>query len=51
MILISKVNNFVYLKNKYYFIMVYFLQGIFLPQTHKTRSGYSLNHDVLMSGS
>jgi hypothetical protein len=29
--------------------MVYF-QGIFLPQTHKTRSGYYLNHDNLMSG-
>jgi hypothetical protein len=30
--------------------MVYYLQGIFLPQTHKTRSGYYLNHDILMSG-
>ncbi len=29
--------------------MVY-LEGIFLPQTHKTRSGYYLNHDILMSG-
>jgi hypothetical protein len=27
-----------------------FFQGIFLPQTHKTRGGYFLNHDILMSG-
>jgi hypothetical protein len=42
--------KYIIIANIYIRLHMSYFQGIFLPQTHKTRSGYYLNHDILMSG-